>query len=159
MLIDPKRGKSLLILNPEKIRDRAERACQDRNTRALSPGKVTTSPAEGGRGTKEGKQRVAAPGCRYDPSIHPGRESREGLGKNSEMAMPTPCHSQSTWLCRQRRGFPILWGCRELVSCLGRPTVRDSQVPPIWGSLFGSRGLREWHLARVLRRWVTHQRP
>lgn len=81
MLIDPKRGKSLLILNPEKIRDRAERACQDRTTRALSPGKVTTSPAGGGRGTKEGKQRVAAPGCRYDPSIHPGRESREGLGK------------------------------------------------------------------------------
>lgn len=81
MLIDPKRGKSLLILNPEKIRDRAERACQDRTTQALSPGKVTTSPAGGGRGTKEGKQRVAAPGCRYDPSIHPGRESREGLGK------------------------------------------------------------------------------
>ena len=159
MLIDPKRGKSLLILNPEKIRDRAERACQDRTTRALSPGKVTTSPAEGGRGTKEGKQRVAAPGCRYDPSIHPGQESREGLGKKSEMAMPTPCHSQNTWLCRQRQGFPILWGCRELVSCLGRPTVRDSQAPPIWGSLFGSRGLREWHSARVLRRWVTHQRP
>lgn len=91
MLIDPKRGKSLLILNPQKIRDRAERACQDRTTRALSPGKVTTSPAGGGRGTKEGKQRVAAPGCRYDPSIHPGQESREGLGKkNRRWPCPSP---------------------------------------------------------------------
>ena len=71
VLIDPKRGKSLLILNPEKIRDRAERACQDRATRALSPGKVTTSPAGGGRGTKEVKQRVAAPGSKRDAEKDP----------------------------------------------------------------------------------------
>lgn len=53
--IDPKRGKSLLILNPEKIGDRVERACQDRATRALSPGKVTKAPAAGGNKASETK--------------------------------------------------------------------------------------------------------
>lgn len=66
VLIDPKGGKSLLILNLEKIRDRAERACQDRAAQALSPGKVTTSPREGGRGTKEVKQSGPAPGGKCD---------------------------------------------------------------------------------------------
>lgn len=33
---------------------------------ALSPGKVTTSPKEGGRGTKEVKQSGAAPGGKCD---------------------------------------------------------------------------------------------
>lgn len=100
---------------------------------------VTTSPAGGGRDKGRKQQGLTPPGMQnvIPPSI--GSESRR-VGKKIGDGHAHPCHSQSTLLCRQRRGFSVLWEHRELGSCLGRSTVRDSQAPPSMGTPFWVQG-------------------
>lgn len=83
------------------------------------------------------------------PSIRAFPESREGLGKKSEMAMPTPAIPQSTLLCRQRRGFPSSGNTESWALAWGGRQSGPAVAPPTWERLFGP-GVCGVALARVL---------